>query len=88
MTELFKIWYRTLTPTGALWCETSDRMEAIRSIEGREGYQLQRMEIHLVRGEWKDWDYSPFGREDPRTTHITADDAALLNKMAGDLNGS
>jgi transposase-like protein len=43
-------WWRVLTPTGHLWCETSDEDEAIESM--RPGDQLQNLWTRNLQ-EWR-----------------------------------
>lgn len=43
-------WWRVLTPTGALWCETSDEREARDSM--RPGDTLQRQFVRTEK-EWR-----------------------------------
>lgn len=52
-------WYRALGPDGSLWCETSNPREAAESVDGCDGYTLQRLPLYLVRTPWEPWQPDP-----------------------------
>lgn len=62
-------WYRALGSDGSLWCETSNPREAVDSIDGRDGYTLQRLPLYLVRTPWEPWQPDP--RKAPSTWAAT-----------------
>jgi hypothetical protein len=52
--EPFKTWYRSLTPGGQLWCESSDPDEVARMSAGT-GCTFERLEIVTVTLPWRTW---------------------------------
>lgn len=52
--EVFKIWYRSLTPDGKLWCESSSPTEVAESSEGMD-CTFQRLVIEMVTNPWEPW---------------------------------
>jgi len=56
MTEvtIHSIWYRSLTPDGKLWCESSNLDEVLRMSVGKN-CTYQRQINELVTHPWEEW---------------------------------
>jgi hypothetical protein len=52
--EIFKTWYRSLTPDGGLWCESSNPAE-VREMTTGDGYTFQKLDVVTVRTGWRPW---------------------------------
>lgn len=48
-----KRWYRSLTPEGKLWCESSDPDEVARMTPRGEGYTFWVCEAQVVYSPWE-----------------------------------
>jgi hypothetical protein len=59
MDEIFSVWYRSLTPDGRLWCESSDP-EEVKSERHTSNVDepliFQKMEIRKVSEGWVPWE--------------------------------
>jgi len=55
MDELHSAWYRSITPDGKLWCESSDPKEVIKRSKGKE-CTFQIFRIRLVSDGWEPWE--------------------------------
>jgi hypothetical protein len=53
--EIFKIWYRSCTPDGKVWCESSSAREVVEMSEG-DDVTFHRLVITKVTGAWEPWD--------------------------------
>lgn len=51
----YRTWYRSLTPDGAVWCESTDPDEVVRMSAGRKGLRYEKSVVELVTTE-SDWD--------------------------------
>lgn len=52
--EVFKTWYRSITPDQKTWCESSNPHEVIERSEGK-GCRFERLTTYLVTNEWQPW---------------------------------
>lgn len=55
MDEPHSTWYRSLTPDGKLWCESSDPQEVIERSEGK-GCTFQIHRVRLISEGWEPWE--------------------------------
>lgn len=53
--QVFKTWYRSYTPDGKVWCESSDPAEVVERSEGL-GCLFERQVIELVTNPWEPWE--------------------------------
>lgn len=48
------IWYRSLTPDGKVWCESSDPDEVMQQSVGMRCV-FQRLEVVQTTRPWREW---------------------------------
>jgi hypothetical protein len=55
MDEVFSVWFRSLTPDGRLWCESSDPEEVAEPHPDGIPLTYQKMTIRKVSEGWVPW---------------------------------
>jgi hypothetical protein len=53
--ELMSVWYRSLTPDGRVWCESSDPEEVKQPHPKGVELTFQKMEVRKVSEGWIPW---------------------------------
>ncbi len=56
--KVFSVWYRAVTPSGSLLCETSNPAEVLRLTDDDERV-LQKFITYTVTDGWEPWDGEP-----------------------------
>lgn len=52
--DVFSVWYRSLTPDGKVWCESSDPNDVVARSAGKV-CRFEKLTTYFVRGDWEQW---------------------------------